>query len=96
MEDNFKSEFDLINQISNLFQNINNSKVLKGIGDDCAVLELEKNKVLLVTTDLLMEETHFLLNTISPYQLANKSLMVNLSDIAAMGGEPIAFFLSLL
>jgi len=91
-------EFDLIQQISQLFQPNNekkNENIIKGIGDDCAVLSLNKDKVLLVTTDLLMEKTHFLLNTISAYQLAKKSLIVNLSDVAAMGATPIAFFLAL-
>ncbi len=68
---------------------------LTGIGDDCAILSANEEEDWLISTDLLMEDVHFLRNAISPYQLGNKSLAVNLSDIAAMGGEPIASFLSI-
>lgn len=50
---------------------------------------------LLVSTDLLTEGVHFLLDDITPWQLGWKSLAVNISDIAAMGGTPKAFFLSI-
>jgi thiamine-monophosphate kinase len=66
-----------------------------GIGDDCAVLPWRKNARLLVTTDLLVEDVHFLRSRISARDLGFKSLAVNLSDIAAMGGRPLAAFLSL-
>ena len=55
------------------------------IGDDCAVLPLDNENVLLVTTDALYESVHFLRTAITPAQLAYKALAVNLSDIAAMG-----------
>jgi thiamine-monophosphate kinase len=66
-----------------------------GIGDDCAVLPRADGTALLVTTDLLTEGIHFLIGQISPYELGRKSLAVNLSDIAAMGGTPQSAFLSL-
>ncbi len=66
-----------------------------GAGDDCAVLPLGAGRVQLVTTDLLVEKVHFLRERTSPSDLGYKSLAVNLSDIAAMGGKPTAFFLSL-
>jgi thiamine-monophosphate kinase len=66
-----------------------------GIGDDCAVLPWRRDARLLVTTDLLVEDIHFLRSRISPHDLGYKSLAVNLSDIAAMGGRPLAAFLSL-
>ena len=72
-----------------------------GIGDDCAVIPLSPEtggapaSDLLVSTDMLVEGTHFLMEDISPRQLGWKSAAVNISDIAAMGGKPIATFLSL-
>jgi thiamine-monophosphate kinase len=66
-----------------------------GIGDDCAVLPQADGSALLVTTDMLVEDVHFLRRAIPPADLGWKSLAVNLSDIAAMGGSPHAAFLSL-
>ena len=66
-----------------------------GIGDDCAVLPWRKGARLLVTTDLLVEDVHFLRSRISARELGRKALAVNLSDIAAMGGRPLGAFLSL-
>jgi len=66
-----------------------------GIGDDCAVLPWKDRKKLLITTDLLVEGVHFLSQRISPADLGYKSLAVNLSDIAAMGGRPRWAFLSM-
>jgi len=59
-----------------------------GIGDDCAVLEPEPGTVLLATTDLLLEDVHFRRRWAEPADIGWKSLAVNLSDIAAMGGRP--------
>ena len=66
-----------------------------GIGDDCAVLPPVYSLDTLVSTDMLVEGTHFLRDDISPYDLGWKSAAVNLSDIAAMGGKPTGTFLSL-
>jgi thiamine-monophosphate kinase len=68
--------------------------VVSGIGDDCAVLDAGGDERLLVTTDMLVERVHFLRDKITPRQLGYKSLSVNISDIAAMGGEPTAAFLA--
>lgn len=66
------------------------------IGDDCAILPLKDSKnVWLLTTDALIEGNHFLNSTISPENLGYKSVMVNVSDIAAMGGKPLYALLSL-
>lgn len=69
--------------------------VEQGIGDDCAVLDIGGDERLLVTCDMLAEGTHFVRGGISAWQLGWKSLAANLSDIAAMGGEPRAAFLAL-
>lgn len=59
-----------------------------GIGDDCAVLETQPGTSLLATTDLLLEDIHFRRRWAEPADIGWKSLAVNLSDIAAMGGRP--------
>ena len=65
-----------------------------GIGDDCAVMPCGEGE-LIYSTDMLMEGVHFLRNAASPEDIGWKSLAVNLSDIAAMGGTPVATFLSI-
>lgn len=67
----------------------------EGIGDDCAVLPVDDGETLLFTTDLLTEGIHFLRAATSARELGRKSLAVNLSDVAAMGGRPVATLLSL-
>ncbi|MHB8056210.1 MAG: thiamine-phosphate kinase [Candidatus Aminicenantales bacterium] len=61
---------------------------VEGIGDDCAVLPWTKRERLLVTTDMLIEDRHFIRKRVSAADLGYKALAVNLSDIAAMGGKP--------
>jgi thiamine-monophosphate kinase len=87
-------EFGLIDRISLQFSaDIPPGAV--GIGDDCAVIERSGEESLLITTDLLIEDVHFLRDRISAAELGYKSLAVNLSDIAAMGGLAEGAFLSL-
>ncbi len=86
-------EFGLINRIRKWFST-SDPALIRGIGDDVAVIGLGK-KVWLVTTDLLIEDIHFELDWIDPFHLGRKALLVNLSDIAAMGGVPKYFVISL-
>lgn len=65
-----------------------------GIGDDCAVIPQKDGLETLVTSDMLIEGVHFIIEDVSPYRLGWKSAAVNLSDIAAMGGWPRGSFLS--
>jgi thiamine-monophosphate kinase len=58
-----------------------------GMGDDAAVVEPGGHHAIL-TTDMLVEGVHFLLETTSPHDLGHKALAVNVSDVAAMGGSP--------
>lgn len=71
------------------------SRVRKGIGEDCAVLETDGDSLLLVTTDTLIEGIHFTAETLPPQALGWKALAVNVSDIAAVGGTPHTAFLSM-
>lgn len=64
-------------------------RVLVGPGDDCAVLEPGRSP-LLVTTDMLMDGTDFVLEEVGARRVGRKAMAVNLSDIAAMAGEPVA------
>jgi thiamine-monophosphate kinase len=87
-------EFGLIKHFAPLFMQ-NLPIGVEGIGDDCAIIPYQLDKSLIVTTDLLIENVHFLRSKISPEDLGHKSLAVNLSDIAAMGGTPLYAFLSI-
>ncbi|HEV2468185.1 MAG TPA: thiamine-phosphate kinase [Candidatus Sulfotelmatobacter sp.] len=66
-----------------------------GIGDDCAVLRPRAGHDLLVTTDFTLEGIHFRREWHSPESVGHRCVARGLSDIAAMGGEPVAVFLSL-
>jgi len=94
MPDALLGEFDVIRLFADLAAP-SHPWVRQGIGDDCAVLDLGGERCLLVTKDLLCEGVHFLRGTTTPRQLGWKSLAVNVSDIAAMGGRPLAAFLGL-
>ena len=69
--------------------------LVRGIGDDCAVLRSPKNHELLVTTDFSIEDVHFRRDWHPADSVGHRCLTRGLSDIAAMGGEPLAAFLSL-
>jgi thiamine-monophosphate kinase len=69
--------------------------VVAGIGDDCAVLSVPPGHELLVTTDFSIEKVHFRRDWHGPELVGRRCLTRGLSDIAAMGGEPRAAFLSL-
>ncbi len=86
-------EFNLIKRMSDILGNPSR-KVIKGIGDDCAVVNYSSEMLQLVTTDMLVENVHFELSTAKPFQIGWKSLAVNISDIASMGGEPTYAFVS--
>lgn len=63
-------------------------KPVVGIGDDTAVLNLPPRSQTLLTTDLLTDGVHFRAERTTGVMLGRKALAVNLSDIAAMGGQP--------
>jgi thiamine-monophosphate kinase len=79
-------EFGLIDRISASV--MPGAGVITGIGDDAAVTAPTPGMQLLASTDMLLEDVHFRLAWHNPYLLGRKSLAVNISDIAAMGGIP--------
>ncbi len=87
-------EFGFISRIAPLGR-IRPEGVIKGIGDDCAVVSVDGPNYLLVTTDMLVERVHFLIDWASPEVFGAKSLAVNLSDIAACGGLPLDAYVSI-
>lgn len=78
-------EFDLIKRYFSR-KSLQNEVILS-VGDDCAITSISAGYQLAITTDTLVEGTHFL-PSISPAALAYKSVAVNLSDLAAMGATP--------
>jgi thiamine-monophosphate kinase len=86
-------EFGLIAKIRN-WMAASRPEVVRSIGDDVAVVDMGR-KALLLTTDILIEDIHFERSWTNPYHLGRKSLAVNLSDIAAMGGIPKYFLISI-
>src|SRR5919204_5519810 len=69
-------------------------RVLLGPGDDAAVLDWPAGAPCLVTTDMLLEGSCFLLAEAGPRRVGRKAMAVNLSDIAAMAGRPVAAVVS--
>lgn len=86
-------EFELIEKIRKAF--IPADRTATGIGDDAAVIVKREKEKALVTTDTLVEGVHFLKGKISYGDLGYKSIAVNMSDIAAMGGVPAYALLTL-
>jgi thiamine-monophosphate kinase len=68
--------------------------VALAIGDDCALLQPSPGCELAVSMDMLVEGVHFL-SDCDPFQLGQRTLLVNLSDLAAMGARPVCFTLAL-
>lgn len=89
-------EFGLIKHLTEKIELRNSSSIL-GVGDDAAILSYtnDKDKRVLVTTDLLLEGVHFDLVYVPLKHLGYKSAVVNISDIYAMNGQPKQITVSL-
>lgn len=88
------SEFELIKRLTH--DNMPNSgNVFASVGDDAAVFSIDPGKAVVLTTDLLIEDIHFIREKMTPADLGYKAIAVNLSDIAAMGARPEHAFVSL-
>jgi thiamine-monophosphate kinase len=88
-------EFGLIERFSKKYFSESLPSGYVGIGDDCAVIPFNKGGEMLVSTDLLVENVHFIRSEIGGMLLGRKSLAVNLSDLASSGAKPCASFLSI-
>jgi thiamine-monophosphate kinase len=84
-------EFGLIDRLEKMIQasGINKASpgLVLGIGDDCAVWKCD-GALQLATVDTMIQDVHFTLDTITWRELGWKSVAINISDIAAMGGVP--------
>lgn len=93
-------ETQLVNRIRQLAAASDQNKsnlhgVIKGIGDDCAILRPARNEDLVFTSDFVLEGRHFTLETHTPADVGHKALARSLSDLAAMGSEPVFCLVSL-
>ncbi|MFY9225938.1 MAG: thiamine-phosphate kinase [Blastocatellia bacterium] len=89
-----KKEFEFIDYLRNQITD-KSADLIAGIGDDAAIFITPNNYQNLISTDLLIEDIHFKLEYTPANLLGYKALAVNLSDIAAMGGEAKYFLLSI-
>lgn len=87
-------EFGLIERIRSRAR-VRQRTILLGIGDDCAAFRISAGKIGLLTTDTFVERVHFDLRFIGFRDLGWRSLAVNLSDIAAMGGRAVGTLVTL-
>ncbi|MGA8028962.1 MAG: thiamine-phosphate kinase [Bryobacteraceae bacterium] len=69
--------------------------IIQGIGDDCAILRPAANEDLVLTSDFVLEGRHFTLKTHTASDIGRKALARSLSDLAAMGSEPVFCLISL-
>jgi thiamine-monophosphate kinase len=90
-------EFGLIHRIHELLkkEGVKTPGVTLGIGDDTASVRPRPGYELLVTCDCLVDGQHFLSDHISPVDLGRRAMVVNISDIGAMGGQPLYALVSL-
>jgi thiamine-monophosphate kinase len=88
-------EFGLIARIQQILPPATHPDLILGIGDDTAVIRQDDQRVILITCDIQIQNQHFRLKHTPPYQLGRRAMAVNLSDIAAMGGQPTFALVSL-
>jgi len=87
-------EFGLIKKLTEKIE-LKQASTLKGVGDDAAVIEPEKDHVILLSTDMLAEGVHFDLTYTPLRHLGYKAISVNVSDVCAMNGKPTQVTVSL-
>lgn len=87
-------EFALIRELTSMFTSYRSTTLVPN-GDDAAIYKPTSGTGQIVCVDTLVEGVHFTRKTMSPYQIGYKSLAVNISDLAAMGGKPIYFLVAI-
>ncbi|WCK54997.1 thiamine-phosphate kinase [Aneurinibacillus sp. Ricciae_BoGa-3] len=70
-------------------------RIRTGIGDDAAIVSARDQFDWVVCCDMMVEDIHFKRNTMKPFDIGYKALASNVSDIAAMGGLPLFYLVSL-
>ncbi|MBT3181948.1 MAG: thiamine-phosphate kinase [Deltaproteobacteria bacterium] len=93
-ESKFPGEFELISLLTRGEKGLAKD-LIKGVGDDCAVIAKDDRNDLLISTDSLIEDVHFKRGWGNFETLGRKALTVNLSDIAAMGGCPLFYLVDI-
>ena len=89
-------ETEIIEQIRRqTFKNDQDRTLVRGIGDDCAIVRPRAHEDLVFTSDFVLEDRHFTLRTHTPAAIGEKALARSLSDLAAMGAEPVFCLVSL-
>ena len=89
-------ETQIVNRIRKLAAlSHSEESVIKGIGDDCAILRPRRNEDLVFTSDFVLEGRHFTLKSHTAADVGHKALARSLSDLAAMGSEPVFCLVSL-
>lgn len=88
-----QDEFHFIDQIKP--KQIHQASLIEGIGDDAALIRQKPEMEQIICMDTMVEGVHFTTGTMSPYQIGYKALAVNISDIAAMGGIPTYYLVSI-
>ncbi|MGD6874584.1 thiamine-phosphate kinase [Sutcliffiella horikoshii] len=71
------------------------AKKVVGIGDDAAILKMEEGFEKVVCVDTMVEDVHFTRETMKPFDIGYKALAANISDVAAMGGYPLYYLVSI-
>ncbi len=90
-------EFGLIDQIHEIIEKegVPLPKNTLGIGDDCAAFQPRSGYDILVTCDCMVENRHYLPQFISPHDMGRRAMVLNISDVGAMGGRPRYALISL-
>lgn len=81
-------EEEVVNRLLKRISHGHGNGIIVPAGDDAAVVKFSQGKYCVTTTDMLIEDVHFKLQTTTPFDLGYKSLAVNLSDLAAMAAVP--------
>ncbi len=91
-------EWTLLEKINRRIQSdgiTGGQKLIRGIGDDCAVIETAPGHYAFITTDISIESVHFRREAASPEDIGYRAMMSNISDICAMGGQSEYAFIAL-